>query len=266
MFNAPSRRHSLGGMAPGVRIGRSLCLCLCLAGAPTTVSGQYVAGGGSGFRFSAPEFSVTLRGGVDRPVARSNVFSFATNALTLSRGDFAALGVSFDFALRASARTEIVVTGGVASRESASEFRKFIDNDNQPIEQRTLLKRMPFSVGVRYALLSPGKQISSLAWIPARFTPWVGIGGGAMRYTFRQSGDFVDFRTLAVFPDTFSNDDWAPMAYGSIGGDWALSSRTALVADLRYTTARAPLRGAFEGFERIDLSGTAATMGISLRY
>lgn len=267
MHTAPFRcRSTSGALAGAPATWMPALACLLLLAEPIPLVAQYVAGGGDGFRYSAPEFSLTFRGGLDRPTASSDVYRFTTRNLTLSRNDFASLGLNIDFALHTSRRGEVVFSAGMAGREQASEFRDYIDNADQPIQQRTLLRRTPISVGFRYALTSPGEQLSKLAWVPSRFTPWVGLGGGIMGYKFRQVGDFVDFETLNVFTDKFSTYGWSPMGYGSIGGELSLSARTALVGDLRYTMARAPLRGAFEGFDRIDLSGTAATMGISLRY
>jgi hypothetical protein len=87
-----------------------------------------------------------------------------------------------------------------------------------------------------------------------------------MQYSFTQAGDFVDFQTLNVFARTFRSKGWTPMAFASVGADVSLTERFSLTGDVRYSAARAPLTGAFVGFDRIDLSGTAATMGISVRY
>jgi hypothetical protein len=56
------------------------------------------------------------------------------------------------------------------------------------------------------------------------------------------------------------------MAYAHLGADLSLNERFLLTGDLRYSAARTPLSDTFEGFDRIDLSGTAATIGISVRY
>jgi hypothetical protein len=135
VFTAPSRRPSHTGRSVGAPCWWVLGLGVFAAMTATDAHAQYIAGGGNGFRYSSPEFSITLRGGLDSPLARSDVFAFTTETLTLSRGDFAALGLTFDFALRAARRVEAVFSGGFASRERASEFRKFIDNNNQPIER-----------------------------------------------------------------------------------------------------------------------------------
>ncbi len=66
-------------------------------------------------------------------------------------------------------------------------------------------------------LADPGRSIGRFAWIPNRFAPYVGAGGGAMWYRFRQEGDFIDFDTLKVFPDTFDSDGWTPTVHGVRG-------------------------------------------------
>ena len=236
------------------------------AAAPLTLFAQDPGQRGDGFLFRRPLISLTVRGGYDRPSGSSEIYDFATKQLTLDRGDLAALGMQFDLGVRLADRLDLVFTGGGARRSQASEFRNFVDNNDQPIEQVTTLRRFPITAGVKFALTHPGQQIGKFAWIPSRLTPWVGIGGGAMQYAFRQAGDFVDFETLNVFAKTYQSKGWAPMAYANVGADLSLNARFALTGDIRYSAARATLDGAFVGFDKIDLSGAAATMGLTIRY
>jgi hypothetical protein len=268
VFNASYSRRP----GSGARLGASVCRYALAAGllvltAPSALWAQPAGAVGDGFTFRRPVVSLTVRGGYDRPFGNGEIFDFSRKNLTLSTGDFAAAGYQIDIGFRISDRTEIMITGGDASRTSASEFRDFIDNNDQPIEQTTRLRRMPLAIGVKYALSAPGERIGKFAWIPSRFTPWVGTGLGAMQYTFAQNGDFVDFQTLNVFNSKLSSTGWAPMAYGHFGLDVRLTTRMSLTGDLRYTAARATLSrdGSFDGFGKIDLSGTAATMGFTFR-
>jgi len=236
------------------------------AAAPMALFAQDVGERGDGFLFRRPGVTFGIRGGYDRPMAQSDLYDFTIRQLTLDRGDFAAVSYAVDLGVRVAKRVDLMFSGGDARRSKPSEFRDFIDTDDQPIAQTTSLRRLPLTVGVRYALTSPGEQISRLAWIPSRFTPWVGLGGGLMHYNFRQTGDFVDFNTLRVFPKTFASKGQTAMAYAHLGADLSLNERFLLTGDLRYSAARTPLSDTFEGFDRIDLSGTAATIGISVRY
>ncbi len=241
------------------------CLCLLLCIAPVPLLAQPAGAIGDGFSFRRPIISLTVRGGYDRPMAGSDIFDFTTKNLTVSKGDFAAASMQVDLGIRVSDRIEIVASGGSARREASSEFRNFIDNNDQPIEQSTRLRRVPISLGVRYALTAPAEQIGKFAWIPSRVTLWAGAGAGGMDYDFSQVGDFVDFETLNVFRDELTSSGVAPMVYGSLAGELKLSTRMSLTADVRYTYARARLSDDFLGFNKIDLSGTAATMGFTFR-
>ncbi len=236
------------------------------ATAPLTLFAQTAGYRGDGFLFRRPLLTFSIRGGYDRPTGSSDIYDFTTTQLTLNRGDFAALSYNFDVGVRLADRVDMTFSAGEARRATPSEFRNFIDNDDLPIEQITALRRVPLTVGLKYALTAPGERIGRLAWIPSRFTPWVGLGGGAMQYSFTQAGDFVDFQTLNVFARTFRSKGWTPMAFANVGADVSLNERFSLTGDVRYSAARAPLRGAFVGFDKIDLSGTAATMGLSVRY
>jgi len=221
---------------------------------------------GDGFLFRRPIVTFGLRGGYDRPTAQSDIFDFTTTQLTLNRGDFAAFGYAADIGFRVANRVDLVFSAGDARRRAPSEFRNFVDLDDEPIEQTTLLRRVPLTVGVRFALAAPGEKISRLAWLPSRFTPWVGLGGGLMHYSFRQSGDWVDFETLDVFSKTYASKGQTAMAFANIGVDLSLNERFMLTGDVRYSRASAALSDTFDGFDKIDLSGTAATIGISVRY
>ena len=110
-----------------------------------------------------------------------------------------------------------------------SEFRHFIDNNDQPIEQTTTFRRVPITIGVKQYLTSTGRSIGKFAWIPSRFAPYVGAGGGTMFYSFRQDGDFIDFQTNDVFPSYYASSGWTGTAYGHRRR--RLLTRTSLRAD-----------------------------------
>lgn len=265
---SPHCRAAVRAAEPAALVSASwwmVALLLTLAAAPLPLLAQPAGAVGDGFAFRRPVMSLTIRGGYDRPLGSGDIFNFSTEQLTLSKGDFAAYGYQVDIGVRLNDRTEVVFSGGDAKRSADSEFRDYIDNNDQPIEQTTRLRRIPLTVGVKYALTSPGERIGKFVWLPARMTPWIGGGVGSMHYAFSQVGDFVDFETFNVFPDNLTSKGWAPMAYAHLGADLRLTTRISLSGDLRYTAARGRLSDSFDTFDRINLSGTAATMGFTLR-
>jgi hypothetical protein len=87
-----------------------------------------------------------------------------------------------------------------------------------------------------------------------------------MWYQFQQHGDFIDFTTYEVFPDTFLSDGWTPTLHAFAGTDVSLNQRFAVVFEGRYEWARKDLSADFAHFEPIDLSGFALTAGFVVRY
>jgi hypothetical protein len=232
-----------------------------LAAAPAQAQGS-----GRGFLFNEPVASLSLRGGFARATAGSDIFSFTTRQFTLDRADFSALTVGADLSFRVAPRIDVVFGGAYAGTSAPSEFRDFVDQDDLPIEQTTSFHRVPVTASVKAYLTPRGRSIGRFAWVPARYAPYVGVGGGAMWYQFRQQGDFVDFQTNDVFGDDIASSGWTPMAHALAGIDYSLSPRFALTGEGRYAWAKANLNEQFEGFDRIDLSGFTATAGISVRF
>ncbi len=239
-------------------------MCMSMASAPLLLGAQ--PSSGNGFLFGAPSGSLTLRAGLTQPTAGSEVFTFSHDHLTLGRGDFAGSAVSGELAVFVTQRAALQVSVGMSSRVVGSEFRDWVDNNKLPIEQTTVLRRLPIMLGLRYYLAPPGRSLGTLAWVPARMAPFVSAGVGRVWYRFRQSGDFVDFQTLDVFASTLESSGWTTSGYGAAGLDYSLSAKFGLLAEARYDVASAKMSTAFSGFDRIDLSGVSATMGLTFRF
>jgi hypothetical protein len=189
-------------------------LLVALAATPVTARTQDA---GHGFLFGAPIASFTVRGGWALARAHSDFFAFTTENLTLNRADFSSPAIDGDFAIRVSPRTDVLISSGLSGMKRRSEFRHFIDNNHQPIEQTTTFRRVPITIGVKQYLTSTGRSIGKFAWIPSRIAPYVGAGGGTMFYSFRQEGDFIDFQTNDVFPSYYASSGWTGTAYGPPG-------------------------------------------------
>ena len=233
-----------------------------LAGTAATSPAQSA---GDGYLFHSPVVTLTVRGGYARANAGSDVFDDVTNNLTLDRGDFSSITGAGDIALHLKPRVDLVFSAAFARSHRKSEFRDFVDNDDLPIEQTTTFERFPLTANVRLNLSPPGRSVGRLAWIPNRVVPYVGAGVGAMRYRFTQEGDFVNFATNGVFPAVLESESWAFVAQGMAGVDYNLTTQLGVSLDARYVHARGDLGASFKGFDRIDLSGMTATVGLSFR-
>lgn len=243
---------------------RSLAAAILLATVAAPATAQSPAG--KGFLFGPPAGRLTLRGGFAVARASSDVFTFSTDQLTLSRRNFSGPAVGADFALRMGERLDLEFGGGYAGTTTPSEFRRFVDLDDRAIRQITTFRRVPLTASLKAYLVPRGRSIGRLAWIPTRLAPYVGAGGGATWYQFKQSGDFIENGTNAVFADTFISSGWTPSAQTMAGFDYSLGPRLGLVAEGRYSFARAKLNEDFAGFNRIDLSGFTTTLGLNVIF
>jgi opacity protein-like surface antigen len=245
-------------VVPGIVLALGAALSLATP-APAQTAGH-------GFLFKPPVISINARGGFGHASAGSDIFSFTTERLTLGREDFSGLSYGGDIGIRITPRLDLSLGASYVGSRTPSEFRDWVDNDDQPIEQTTRFERVPVAASAKLYLTPRGEQVGQFAWIPNRLAPYVGAGAGAMWYRFRQEGDFVDFQTLDIFYEELESQGWTPMAQGMAGVDVALTPRLALTGEGRYLWARDELSDMFEDFDPIDLSGFSATVGLSVRF
>jgi opacity protein-like surface antigen len=236
---------------------------LALLLTPTFAAAQDM---GRGFFFQEPTTTWSVRAGYGLANANSDIFSFTSNELTLERGDFRGVNIGSDLNFRLTSRLALGLGLWYEGRNAPSEYRNFVDQDDLPIEQTTKFQRMPVTASLKYYLAPRGRSIGHFAWIPAKVAPYVGAGGGAMWYSFRQDGDFIDQPSMDVFHDTFKSSGWAPEAHAMAGLDVSLTPRLMLTGEGRYTYAKANMDEDFEGFDKIDLSGFAITAGLAVRF
>ena len=218
------------------------------------------------FLFRTPKVSLGIRGGFAAARASGEIFDFTRDQLTLKRSDFDAPSFGGQLAVQVTPRVDVAVDVSVAKTRSRSEFRDWVDNDDLPIEQETSFSRVPLTLGVKAYLKDRGRAAGRFAWIPNQWAPYVGAGAGWVWYRFDQDGDFVDFETLDIFPDTFTSSGRAPTLHVYGGADWSLGPQFFLTAEARYAWASADMGEDFVDFDPVDLSGPQVTVGLSVRF
>jgi hypothetical protein len=219
-----------------------------------------------GYLFREPPVTLTLSGGLALPSSSGDLWAFTFDELTMSRRDLAAFDQSVEMAFRVNERVDIVVGYGLSDSRARTEMRKWVDEDERPINQRTRFIRRPLSAAVRYALRPRGTMVGSYAWVPNWFVPYVGVGAGRMGYRFTQQGDFVDSETLEIFSDNYSATGKAGFLLASGGATWTLLPSLAVTTELKYLHASGSGRPSFEDFDKLDLSGVSTSVGLTLRF
>ena len=269
----PKRRkighYSLGllfaCMTRGLMLLRSLLspiwVAACLFGHPAFASAQE----SPDFLFGRPAGMIGFRSGWLIASAKGDLFTFVQKHLTLERKDFNAPAIGVDVDLAVTPRASAVIGFDFSKSTTDSEYRDFVDDRRLPITQTTSLREMNFSGGVKFAIVPLGREISRRAWIPSAVAPYVGAGGGILRYDFVQFGDFIDIDdpNLAIFTDTIRSDGWTPSAHVFGGVDVRIWKRLYMSGEGRYLWSRATPDRAFSSItDKIDLDGLTLTAGI----
>lgn len=218
------------------------------------------------FLFKRPMVSVGIHAGWAGASAGSDIFDMTIDTLTVSRGDFSSGLFGAELAIRATEQLDVSVDLSYARSETRSEYRNWVDQDDLPIEQTTVFRRTPLTVSLKYYLRERGRSIGRFAWIPAQWSPYVGVGGGWTWYRFEQAGDWVDFQTLDIFTQTFASDGQAPTAHVLAGAEVPLGPRFSLTGEGRYSWASTEMDRDFVGFDKIDLGGFQLTVGVAARF
>jgi len=225
--------------------------------------------GNPDFLFGAPRASVGLRGSWLFARAGSDLFDFVEQTLTIDRKDFNAPTLAADLGIAINPRVDAVFGMDLSHVSVSSEYRHFVDNNRDPIEQQTRLIEVSLTGSIRVAIIPRGRAISRFAWIPSRISPYVGTGGGAVWYQFSQSGDFVDAYApppQPIFSDAFTSKGWTPSAHAFAGVDIKVWRKWFLAAEGRYLWANAQLGRDFQDFDPIDLAGLRLSAGVNVLF
>lgn len=218
------------------------------------------------FLFGPPRVSVALRGSWVFTRGGSDLFDFVTDQLTIEKNDFNAPAISGEVGFPLGSRVEALAGFEWSKATTRSEYRRFVDNNNLPIEQESSLENVHLSGSIRVALWPRGRSLSRLAWVPRHVTPYVGAGGGAVHWAFVQTGDFVDFVDNSVFTDVFQSKGWSPSAHVFGGADVQVYRLLFLQFEARYLWSSGELGRDFIDFDPIDLAGFRTTAGVSLLF
>lgn len=218
------------------------------------------------FLFGRPRGAISLKGTWFRARADSDLLDFVRERLTVDRRDFNTAGLTTGIAMAMTPWIDTEIGLDFSRASTASEYRRFFDQNRLPITQETRLINLDLIANIRVALLPRAREVSRLVWIPHAVVPYVGAGAGYMWYQFRQTGDFVDFVDLSIFTATLQSAGWRPSAHVLAGTDVRLHGRFFIELEGRYRWAHAKPGGDFVGFDAIDLSGAKLAAGISYLF
>jgi hypothetical protein len=221
---------------------------------------------GPDFFFGIPRGWIGARSSWVAERASGDLFSFVRDQLTIGGSAFNRPTFGGQLGIRVKPRISFTADVDWGRSSTNSEYRHFIGTDQLPVSQTTALTQSNVSLSVRFDVTSAGQRISRLAWIPRRFVPFVGAGGGLSYYDFTQYGEFVDYTDRSIFRNTFDSTGWTPSGHLLAGADVEVWRKVYLTVEARYLWAHGDLGADFKGFDGIDLSGFHWTSGINVVF
>lgn len=228
---------------------------------PTPASAQE-----ADFLFGPPVLTLGVQGGWVLPGEGSDLFEFTRDQLTVEKGDFQSPALMVEAGLRLTERFDVAAGLEYATQTVDSESRRYVTLDDQPIPQSTEFSRTRLMGSLKGYVLPRGRRISRFAWVPNRWSPYIGGGVGYAWYQFRQVGDFVDEDTLDIFEGDLEADGSGVTAHALGGIEVSLTRRFLVRGEYRYVWGDGSVEGFdFSGFDEVDLSGSSLMLGVAVR-
>lgn len=245
-------------------LGALIALGFGLLWAPNSLAGQEYQ---DDFLFHQPKATLSFNLGFNLPTAGSQVFDEAFEVYTLDKGDLYGFLIGGGISVFVNDRVDLGFDFSYASSDTWVEYTDYVDNNDLPIEHEISFLQVPLTVSAKYFLMDRGRKIGNLSWIPTSWAPYIGAGGGRIFYEYEQVGDFIDFVDNSVFRSSFLSEGWAWVGHVLGGAQWYLSPEWIISAEGRYSFASADMdRPAYQGYDKIDLSGFNGSIGFGFRF
>lgn len=245
-------------------LGALVALGFGMLGSPKSLVGQEYL---DDFLFHQPKATISFNLGFNLPGAGSEVFDEAFDVYTLDKGDLTSFLIGGGVSVFVNDRLDVGFDFSYASSKNWVEYVEFVDNNDLPIEHEVRFTQVPLTLSAKYFLMSRGREVGNLSWIPTSWAPYIGVGGGRTYYEFEQAGDFIDYVDFSVFSSTFLSEGWAWVGHALAGVQWSISPQWVISAEGRYAFANAEMdRPAYRDYDKIDLSGFNGSIGFGIRF
>lgn len=220
------------------------------------VSSSSSDGGKATIDFTVGIFA--LRGYNSRPVDDILVQDLQPpQPLLFNVSDLNTVPVGGEFLYGITRHLEVGAGVTFGQRTAHSVYANLTHSDNSEIAQDLKLKQIAESFTGRYLLFPRGSAIE----------PYVGAGVVAIKYTYTESGEFVDTNDMSIFPAQYKTTGTVagPLILGGVRG--RIGGRFVAGGEFRWqkATANVPVAQGFLG-SKLDLTGWGANVTFGVRF
>ncbi len=205
-------------------------------------------------QLSSQAFSLKI--GVFAPALDSDLWAINLENLAMDRSDLLSTtyGAEYEFFLNRFASLSFEM--GSYTKSVFSQYRDYEFLDGTPIRQNISLRITPIEIGAKLYPLSYRRQ----------FILYLGASAGIYAWNFEQWGSFINFQDFTVSEGNAVTRTYTPGFSVRSGISYRFMYNIAFLLEAKYQYLRGRLSGFFQDFEKLDLSGFQASLGITYYF
>jgi hypothetical protein len=199
--------------------------------------------------------SLNFKAGLFLPTMNSDLWEDNLNNLAFRKQDMLAGYYGAEYEQFLGHYLSLSVEGGYYKKEFFSLYKDYTYQNDDPIYQNMSLEITSLEVGFKLYPLGHNEK----------FYPYIGAGGGMYYWKYEQWGDFVDFEENTIMQDQYlETSTYSPGVNVKAGFVLRPSRGLGISLEGRYQYVKGDLSQFFQGFEKFDLSGFSATVGMNI--
>ncbi len=207
---------------------------------------------------------VNLKLGIFIPDGDSNFWNDSEEVFTLNVEDMDDILAGIDFGIAINPRMEFSIGIEYFDVTTGSEYRDYIGSDGFPITHDTSLEILPVQASLK--ILPGGRYTEGRYMALSKIIPYIGGGIGFYLWEYRESGEFIDFGDMSVYPEIYVSDGVAVGAHVMGGIEIPFDPYWSVMMEAKYSKVDDTLNKDFSDFGTIDLSGWSFILGTSFRF
>lgn len=212
-----------------------------------------VFGLGSGILISQ---SINLKIGLFVPRMQSDLWDINLTNLAFSKSDMVNTYYGAEYEVYLNRHTSFSLEIGNYTRTVYSQYRDYTFENGDPILQDITLSLTPIEANFKIYPLGNRYMVS----------PFFGVGAGVYAWTYRQSGDFINFQDDSINNGVAETKTFTIGFNGRLGLVFRFHPRFALALEGKYQYLKGRLSGYFQDFDLLDLGGVTANFCVYIYF
>jgi outer membrane protein W len=200
--------------------------------------------------------SVNLKIGLFQPNMNSDLWEVNMENLALNKQDMQEIYYAIEYEFFFNPRLSLCVEAGHYEKEHFSQYTEYEYDDGSPIYQNIALSVTSIELNLKIYPIGHKRIVN----------PYIGGGLGINSWHYEQWGDFLNFDDLTVSEGYADTKAYTLGFNAKAGFLFRIKQNVGFSFEARYLYLQGQLSSLFEGFEKLDMSGMAYSLGINLLF